>query len=155
MPNRYQREIEEILSRMEDSEPHRGPGDRTRPFQRPPARARTLPSIHLPFANLLLLVSVALRLIATGLAFYNGAANLLTGILGAIALLLFIVGLIVGWRSYGRPRSTSQWRGSNSAYVEQQPTPIHRNPLSALITRIRVFRLRRQYRRAQRDHDES
>lgn len=155
MPNRYQREIEEILSRMEDSEPHRGPGDRTRPFQRQQARARSRRSIHLPFANLLLLVSVALTLIATGLAFYNGAANLLTGILGAVALLLFIAGLIVGWRSYGRPRSTSQWRGPNTSTYVEQPTPIHRNPLSALITRIRVFRLRRQYRRAQREHDES
>lgn len=153
MPNRYQREIEEILSRMEESEPHRGPGDRTRPFQRPPSRARSLPAIHLPLSVLLLLVSIALTLIATGLAFYNGTADLITGIIGAVALLVFIVGLFVGWRGPFRRRSTPQWHGSSSAYVE--PTPIHRNPLSALLTRIRVYRLRQQYRRAQRDSDEN
>lgn len=154
MPNRYQREIEEILSRMEDSEPQRGPGDRTRPFQRPPSRARSLPSIHLPFGDLLLLASIAITLIATGLAFYNGAANLLTGILGAVALLLFLLGMIVGWRAQVHPRTTSRWRGPSNA-ANAEPTPIHRNPLSALITRFRVYRLRQQYRRAQRDRDES
>ena len=152
MPNRYQREIEEILNRMEESEPQpRGPGARPRPMRRPPTRS--LPSIHIALSPLLLLVSVALTLIATGWAFYDGAANLLTGAIGAAALIVFIIGMFVGWRGQVRPQRTTQWRqaGPSSA----KPTPIHRNPLSALLTRFRVYRLRQQYRRSQQQHDES
>lgn len=148
MPNRYQREIEEILSRMEESEPRRG--DRIRPLQRPPTRARALPRWRIPFVELMLLLSIALTLVAAGLAFYDGAPNLITGIIGAVALILFVVALIVGWRDRFRPQQTSQWRGASHTVV----TPLRRNPISALVTRIRVFRLRMQYRRAQRENDD-
>lgn len=152
MPNRYQREIEEILNRMEESEPqHRGPGDRIRPLRRP--APRSLPSIHIALSPLLLLVSVALTLIATGGAYYNGAPDLITGAIGAGALIIFIVGLFVGWRGQFRPHRTSQWRRTGPSSVAE-PTPIHRNPISALITRFRVYRLRQQYRRAQQQHDD-
>lgn len=156
MPNRYQREIEEILSRMEESEPQqRGPGDRIRPLRRPAPRTprSSLPSVHIALSPLLLLVSVALTLIATGWAFYNGAPDLITGAIGAGALLIFIVGLFVGWRGQFRPQRTSQWRGTGPSSVAG-PTPIRRNPISALITRFRVYRLRQQYRRAQQQNDD-
>ena len=135
MPNRYEREIEEILSRMEDSEPRRGRGDRIHPVQRPPTRAR---------------VRRTWTLIATGLAYYDGSADPITGIIGAVALILFVVALVVGWRARFRPQRAEQWRGGPSAVV----TPLRRNPFSALVTRIRVFRLRMQYRRAQRENDD-
>lgn len=150
MPNRYQREIEEILSRMEDSEPPRGRGDNIRPLRRPPSRVRSLPSFHLPFAELLILLSVALTLVAVGLAYFDGSPTVVTGIIGAAALVLFVLALVVGWRDRFRPqRTTAQWRGDS--YVEV--TPIRRNPFSALITRLRVYRLRMQYRRSQRDNE--
>ncbi|HET9109735.1 MAG TPA: hypothetical protein VFN78_02810 [Ktedonobacterales bacterium] len=150
MPNRYEREIEEILSRMEESEPRRGFGDRIRPMQRPPSRARSLPSFRVPFADVLMLLSIILVLVASGLAYFEGSATVVTGIIGAIALVLFVVALVVGWRDRFRPKKKAQWRGPS--YVEV--TPIHRNPVSALLTRIRVIRLRMQYRRAQRENGE-
>ncbi|HEY7849526.1 MAG TPA: hypothetical protein VIC27_05635 [Ktedonobacterales bacterium] len=151
MPNRYQREIEEILSRMEESEPRRGLGDRIRPMQRPPTRSRSLPTWRLPFVEALILLSIALTLIAVGLAYFDGSAGLITGIIGSAALVLFVVALVVGWRSRFRPQQAAQWRGASQSNV----TPLRRNPFSALATRIRVFRLRMQYRRAQRDNDQS
>ncbi len=151
MPNRYEREIEEILNRMEESEPRRGLGDRIRPMQRPPSRARSAPTIHIAIVEILMLVSIALTLIAMGIAYFEGSANLLTGIIGLVALVLFVVALVVGWRDRFRPQSKPQWRGATFENV----TPLRRNPLSALATRIRVLRLRLQYRRAQRDNDEA
>jgi len=150
MPNRYQREIEEILSRMEESEPRRGLGDRIRPVQRPPIRARSLPTTNLSVVEALLLASILLTLIACGLAYFDGAADLISGVIGVVALVLFVVALVVGWRDRFRPQHKAAWRGPTSAQV----TPIHRNPFSAIATQIRVYRLRQQYRRAQRDLDD-
>jgi hypothetical protein len=150
MPNRYEREIEEILSRMEESEPRRAFGDRIRPMKRPPSRARSLPSFHFPFVHVLMLVSILLVLVATGITYFEGSANLVTGIIGSIGLVLFVVALVVGWRDRFRPHKKAQWR--SPSYVEV--TPIRQNPISMLMTRIRVFRLRMQYRRAQRDNGE-
>ncbi len=145
MPNRYEREIEEILSRMDEDEPRRGLGDRIRPRQRPPARS--LPSVHIAFVELLMILSLILTMIAAGIAYFNGVGDVITGIIGGVALVLFVVALVVGWRGRFRPSSKPQWRGSSQVKV----TPIRRNPFSALATRIRVIRLRRQYRRAQRE----
>ena len=150
MPNRYEREIEEILSRMEESEPRRGFGDRIRPMQRPPQRARSMPSIHIPFAETLMLLSIILVLVASGIAYFEGAATVVTGIIGAVALILFVLALVVGWRDRFRPQRKAQWRGPS--YVEV--TPISRNPFRVLMTRIRVWRLRAQYRRSQRENGE-
>lgn len=150
MPNRYEREIEEILSRMEEDTPRRGLGDRIRPLQRPPARARSMPSIHIAFVELLLIISIILTMVAAGIAYFNGVADLTAGIIGVAALVLFVVALVVGWRDRFRPPSKPQWRGSSQVKV----TPIRRNPFSAIATQIRVIRLRRQYRRAQRENGE-
>ncbi len=150
MPNRYQREIEEILSRMEESEPRRGLGDRIRPVQRPPVRSRSMPTMTISFVETLMLVSILFTLIACGLAYFDGAADLVSGIIGVVALVLFVVALVVGWRGRFRPQHAPQWRGSATAHV----TPIRRNPFSAIATQIRVFRLRQQYRRSQREHDD-
>lgn len=147
MPNRYQREIEEILNRMEEDEPRRGFGDRIRPLRRPAARARSLPSFHIAFAELLIIMSAILVMIATGIAFYNGAADLISGIIGMVALVLFVVALVVGWRDRFRPSPKPTWRGSSQSRV----TPISRNPFRALAMRFRIMRLRQQYRRAQKD----
>lgn len=150
MPNRYEREIEEILNKMEESEPRRGLGDRIRPLQRPPTRARSLPRFHIAFVELLMLISIFLMLIAVGIAYFIGAADVVTGTIGMVALVLFVVALVVGWRDRFRPPLKSQWRGNT--YVEV--TPIRRNPFNAIATQIRVIRLRMQYRRAQRDNGE-
>ncbi|HEX8997020.1 MAG TPA: hypothetical protein VF812_13415 [Ktedonobacterales bacterium] len=151
MPNRYEREIEEILNKMEESEPRRGLGDRIRPLQRPPSRARSRSQVHVAFPEMLMLISIVLTLIAVGVAYFLGAADIVTGAIGMVALLLFVVALIVSWRDRFRPPLKSQWHGNT--YVEV--TPIRRrNPFSAIATQIRVIRLRMQYRRSQRDNGE-
>jgi hypothetical protein len=150
MPNRYQREIEEILNRMEETEPRRGLGDRVRPVQHSPTRARSLPTLRISLVEALMLLSIILTLVATGLAFFDGSANVVTGIIGMVALVLFVVALVVGWRDRFRPQPKTQWRGATAGKV----TPLRRNPFSAIATQIRVFRLRLQYRRAQRDNGE-
>lgn len=147
MPNRYQREIEEILSRMEEDTPRRGLGDRIRPLRRPPERARSLPTLHIPFVNLMIIVSVILAMIAAGIAFYTGDADLISGIVGMVALVLFVVALVVGWRDRFRPPTKPVWRGASQSRV----TPISRNPFRTLAMRFRIMRLRKQYRRAQED----
>ena len=150
MPSRYEREIEEILSRMEESEPHHGLGDRIRPFQRPPTRRRSLPTMRIPFEVILILLAVVFALVSAGIAYFNGDANIVSGILGAIGLLLFVVALVVGWRDRFRPPTKSQWRGPSPTTV----TPMRRGFFGAIATQLRVLRLRMYYRRSQRDNGE-
>ena len=149
MPSRYEREIEEILSRMEESEPRHGLGDRIRPFQRPTAPRRSLPTMRFPLEVLLILFAVVFALVAAGIAFFNGDATVASGILGAIGLVLFVVALVVGWRDRFRLSSQPKWRGNTV-----EPSHIRRGPLGALAARIRIMRLRREYRRAQSQQDE-
>lgn len=150
MPNRYEREIEEILNRMEESEPRKGLGDRIRPFRRRPARpARDLPSIHLPLLEMLLLIAIFLFLVAAGLAFYDGEPTPLSGWIGLAGLISFVVALVTGWRERFRPSTPPKWREDALG-----PTPIRRGPLAALAAQIRIWRLRQQYRSGQAMQDE-
>jgi hypothetical protein len=147
MPNRYEREIEEILSRMEESEPRKGLGDRIRPFRRP-ARPRGPQAPQIALLELLLLFAIVLILVAAGFAFYDGAPSPISGLIGLAGLVLFVVALVVGWRDRFRPSSKPQWRG-NAVEPYRQPSRVRRGPFSALAAQIRIRRLRREYRRAQ------
>ncbi|HEU0026337.1 MAG TPA: hypothetical protein VFQ25_04415 [Ktedonobacterales bacterium] len=155
MPNRYEREIEEILSRMEESEPRKGLGDRIRPFRRP-ARPRgpqmpRMPQIAL--LELLLLLAIVFILIAAGFAFYDGTPSPISGLIGLVGLVIFVVALVVGWRDRFRPSSKPQWHG-DSVDPYRQPSRARRGPFSALAAQIRIRRLRREYRRAQAQQDD-
>jgi hypothetical protein len=150
MPNRYEREIEEILNRMEESEPHKGLGDRIRPFRRRPARPpRDLPSVHIPFMEALLLIAIFLFLVAAGLAFYDGEPTPLSGWIALAGLISFVVALVTGWRDRFRPSPPPQWREDALA-----PARIRRGPLAALSAQLRIWRLRQAYRRGQAMQDE-
>jgi hypothetical protein len=152
MPNRYEREIEEILNRMEESEPHKGLGDRIRPFRRRPARQRGLPRLeapHIPLMEFLLLVAIFLILLAAGLAFYDGDTTPLSGWIGLAGVILFFVALVAGWRDRFRPAPPPQWRGNTLA-----STRIRRGPLAALAAQLRIWRLRQHYRRGQAAQDD-
>ena len=152
MPNRYEREIEEILTRMEESEPRKGLGDRIRPFRRRPARPRGLPTLdlpHIPLMEFLLLLAIFLILFAAGLAFYDGETTPLSGWIGLAGLVIFFMALVAGWRDRFRPSPPPQWRGDTL-----NSTRLRRGPLEALAARIRIWRLRQQYRRGQAMQDE-
>jgi hypothetical protein len=122
-----------------------------------------------------LLAGIAVILLGAGLSYFFGAH--LPRFLGntpvaawvsIIGVALFVVGLVIGWRrgfNSGRV-GTPSWRGNNltnssggnSTTSDTKVVQLHgrrsRNPLSALVTQIRIFRLKMRYQRL-RDHEES
>lgn len=147
MPNsRYEREIEEILNRMGDTDPQKDSNARVRPFRRPRARRpRTFSFPQFPVSQTFFLIAVALILIASGISFYENGSTWLSGVIGAAGLLFFVMALVVGWRSYFRP-STPRWRGTSL-----NDNPNRRSPFGGFMDQFRLWRLRQQYRQGQRD----
>ena len=145
MPNRYEREIEEILRNLETTEPKPGLGQkfgerlRRKQEYRPKPRRQGLPVPHFKTSEWLILIAVLAGLIAGGYAYANGEPNIVTGILsvvGAVCLILLVL-LPFLLRSRQSKQST---RYSNV-------TPLRRNPLDSISTRWNLFLLRMRYRR--------
>jgi len=150
MPNKYEREIEEILRNMERTEPKANLGQKFggRLRRRPdvPMNARRRSSFSFNF-NLstsawLLIIAWAAALIAGGYAFAAGEASFVTGILAIVATITLIA--IVLSPFFSRRNPTQSFRYGNV-------TPLRRNPLSSLATRWNLFLLKMRYRR-RRDH---
>src|SRR4249920_272071 len=100
MPNKYEREIEEILRNMERTEPKPGLGQklggriRRKSDSRTNVRQRSLPSLHFGVSEWCLVVAVCAALCAGGWAFAHGP-DIFTGaiaVIGAacLALVIFI-----------------------------------------------------------------
>jgi hypothetical protein len=178
MPNKYEREIEEILRNMDRPEPKAGLGNRIRAFNRPrPRRPRHFGAFGLTACEICLLAGILFILLGAGLRYFYGALQPTFGILandafsGLVALLgfaLFVLGLVLGWRSgfsgsrftATNWRGTSNYSGTNSAGSTASPTENkvvriqtrrNRNPFSAIATQIRILRLKMRYQRI-RDH---
>lgn len=152
MPHKYEREIEEILRHMDQTEPHRGLGGRIRSFpqQSPDPRPRRgSPRAPLSQLDVLLVVGLVVTLLAAGMAFYLQTPTLLTGGLALLALAVLLVALVAGWvQRFRGPRAPRVWRG---ATVEAAPTPIrvHRRGLFGEIgTQVRIVRLKWRYWRS-------
>ena len=148
MPNRYEREIEEILRNLESTEPKQSIGQkfgerlRRKPNNRVRPPRRTAPSLNFGVAEWLIVIAVIAALIAGGYAYANGQATLVTGILaviGAICLLLLALSQFI----FRSPRSAQTSRYSNVR-------PLRRNPLNSLKTRWHLFLLKMRYRRQKR-----
>lgn len=172
MPNKYEREIEEILRNLDRPEPKPGLGSRIRAFNRPrPKRARRAWEFGLSASEMFLLAGILVILLAAGLAFfwYGRQPTFLfdTPLVGWISLLgfaLFVVGLVVGWRYGGSSgRASSIVRRSTTYTSSTTSTPAdvnvvrlnsHRghNPFSAVATQFRILRLKMRYQRL-RDHE--
>jgi len=149
MPNRYEREIEEILRNLEQTEPKPGLGQRlsARLRPKPGRRSRSpkfaFPAFHLSWSEWLLVIAVLAMLISGGYAYAQGEANVGTGsvaLIGAVCLIL--VALSSFFRS---SRSTQSTRYGNV-------TPLRRNPLASIQTRWNLFLLKLHYRRNRSDH---
>jgi hypothetical protein len=144
MPNRYEREIEEILRNIDRTEPKQGLGDRFRAFNNRPKASRAPRRFHLPLdgTDLLFLLGIALALVAAGITFEGG--DFPTPITGGIAIAAFVVivcALGAQWMSRFRgPSMSKQWRGN----VVDLSTRRH-NPFSGIVTRFRIIRLRFRY----------
>jgi hypothetical protein len=175
MPNKYQREIEEILRNLEGPEPKPGLGNRIRAFNRPrPRRPRRVWEVGVSLSEMLLLAGIAVILLGAGLTYFFGLH--LPAFLGDVPLAawtsvagfaLFVVGLVIGWRrGFNSSRAgIPSWRGNNltnsngsNSGGDSKVVHLHarhsRNPLSALVTQIRILRLKARYRRL-RDHEDS
>jgi hypothetical protein len=150
MPNKYEREIEEILRNMERTEPRQGLGNRIRAFNRPretPRRDR--PSIAVSRGELFLLIGIALALIAAGLTYYKSGPFYVgpvpvSAVIALAAFAAIVVGLVIGWRDRFRGITSSnsqRWRGT---VVDITP---RRGPFNALVTRFRILRLKFRYLR--------
>lgn len=145
MPNRYQREIEEILRNMDQTEAKHGLSDRLRRFNQPrPIRERRPPSLRLTRSEALILLGIILALAAAGLTFYwDKPPTTVTGIIATVAFGVIALAVIGEWvvRLSG-PRGPKMWRGN---VVEMRPRS--RNPFHFIATRYRIVRLRLRYRK--------
>lgn len=144
MPNRYQREIEEILRNMERSEPRQGLGERIRAFNRPRPAPRRGPRITLTRIETMLLLGIACALVATGIAFYAGGQTYISGGFAVAGFVAIVLGLVTAWNERFRGGSRPTWR---SNVVDMTP-PRRHNPFSAIATQWRIFRLKLRYWRS-------
>lgn len=148
MPNRYEREIEEILRNLEQTEPGQSAGQRFR--RRPPARPqpnRRTFSPHFSVAEWLLLVAVAAALIGGGVAYivgipvYSRGEGLFTGILAVIGYVCLV--LVALSQFIFQPRRSRSYRYGNTTITPIRSTNLWTN----VKTRWNLFWLRRRYRR--------
>jgi hypothetical protein len=148
MPNRYEREIEEILRNLEQTEPKtaRSPkfGDRQRRKQnvRRSGNRRPMSSLHLTITEWLLVTTVITALVAGGYA-YVQETNIVTGILASVSLIcLILVALSHFVLNRSRPQPTR--------YGNVTITPLRRNIFSSIKTQWNLFMLKLRYRRRNR-----
>ena len=152
MPDKYMREIEEILRNLEGSEPQHDLGERIRPFKRPAARrprgprVSWVPRLELPIA--LMLLGIALALVGAGLTYYQLEATLVSGLIGLGGFLLFAAGVALGWwaRFRGVSLPARRVRRSPASDNVVRIRPVRSNPLSRLTTSLRMRQMRRRYR---------
>jgi hypothetical protein len=144
MPNRYEREIEEILRNMDQADPKAGKGQKLGGrFRKSPSRLRVHQprsfSWNLSTSEWLLATAIILALLSGGIA-YVARVSIVTLILALISFVC-LVGVAVSQfmvRSR-RPRSLQ--------YGNVTITPLRRGPLSTLRTQWNLFMLKMRYRR--------
>ena len=147
MPNKYEREIEEILRNMERTEPKPGLGKkfggriRRKSDSRTNVRKRSVPSLQFGVSEWCLAIAVCAALFAGGWAFAHGSADIFTGVIAVIGAVCLAVVIILPFMS--RSRYPKQSAGN--------VTPMRRNPLSSISTRWNLFVLKLRYRR-KKDH---
>jgi len=144
MPNRYEREIEEILRNLEQTKPKSGRG--TKSGERPSKRAGVHMrqphfSVRLSLSERLLLTAIIVALIAGGYAYVTQRPDLFTFILVLVAVVCLI---LVGCSQFiFQPRRRPQ----SLRYGNITITPLRRNPWTILKTQWNLFKLRMRYRR--------
>ncbi len=145
MPNRYEREIEEILRNLEHTEPSPGAGqklgERSRRKPGLSMRTRHSPSFSWNFstAEWLLIVAIAAALIAGGYE-YIVRTNIFTLVLALVSFVC-LVGVALSQFLF-QPRRPRSMRYGNVTI-----TPLNRNPFSVVKAQWNLFRLKLRYRR--------
>lgn len=144
MPNKYEREIEEILRSLDQSAPKPRLSQRLR--RKTTARPRSqqrglgLPAFNFGLSEWFLIIAWVAALIAGGWAFAQHGVNgdLFTGGIALISLGCLLMVVILAFMP--QSRYLGQTRAGNV-------TAIRRNPLSSLSTRWNLFLLKRRYKR--------
>jgi hypothetical protein len=143
MPNRYEREIEEILRNLEHTDPKAGQrfAERTRRKPTPP-RTYQRRSISLTLSTIewLLIIAVVTALIGSGVAFTPGPAGILTTIMATISMVCLIL-VALSYYLF-RPRSPRPVRFGNATV-----TPLRRSFFGNIKTRWHLFILKLRYQR--------
>ena len=107
MPQRYEREIEDILRNAERTQPKLslrerlhlrrrgslGPPERLRPRSARSARP------HFSTSEWYLLSGIAFGLVAAGIAYSSRGGTVLTGTLAVLAVLCLLLGMLTFWRA--------------------------------------------------------
>jgi|SRR5579859_2834513 len=156
MPNRYEREIEEILRNLEQPETKAGLGQklsgrlRRRSSPRPSVRQRESPSLNLSTSEWLLLIAVIAGLFAGGYAYIRYSSGLIppADIFSFALVVISVICLILVALSQftlGRQRIRSK------RYGDITITPLRRNPLSSIKTQWNLFMLKLRYRRKNKE----
>jgi hypothetical protein len=149
MPNKYEREIEEILRNMERTEPKPGLGQklggriRRKTDSRSNVRKRADLSLHFGVSEWCLAIAVCASLFAGGWAYAHGNADIFTGAIAVIGAACLAIVLILPFMSRSRYPAQSGASG--------KVTPIRGNPLNSISTRWNLFMLKLRYRR-KKDH---
>ena len=150
MPNRYEREIEEILRNLETTEPKPGLGQRfgerlrRKPDYRVKPPRRSFPSLHLKASEWFMIIAVIAALIAGGYAYAVGP-NIVTGIFVIVGAVCLVLTVLSGFSSRSRSSRFSRFSSPSSRY--SNVTPLRRNPLRSIATRWNLFLLKLRYRR--------
>ena len=140
MPNRYEREIEEILRNLDGGEPksQKGPRFADRSRRKPSPRQRTSRglSLHLRAVDVFLIIALAAALFGGGYAYAQQGPDMLTGILAIIGIVCLLCMVIAPFISR-----------ASAPPNRYKVTPLSRNPLSNLAVRWNLFVLKWRYRR--------
>lgn len=108
MPDRYEREIDDILRNIEDARPKPSLRERLhlprwgqdrRPARLRPRSARSARHRSISTAEWCLLAGIVLGTVAAGIAYTNGDGTALTGTLAVLAWLCLLLGLLTFWRA--------------------------------------------------------
>lgn len=122
MPDRFEREIDDILSKL-DKFPTRGPGYRARQ-----AVTRRILSVQRRIATRLARLSVG-QIMLGGIAliligfFFRTALPGIWNYLLILGLILFLTSLAISWLGGGQPAGSRQvyWRGRPASYYSSGP----------------------------------
>jgi hypothetical protein len=144
MPNRYEREIEEILRNLEHTEPRAGLGQKfgerfRRRSPRPaPQRTQSL-SWNFSTSERFLIACVVAALIAGGYAYLAGA-NVITLVLSIISFVCLLIVVCSQWLFQGR-------RSQSVRYGNVTITPLRRGPFGGIRTQWNLLKLKLRYRK--------
>ena len=144
MPNRYEREIEEILRKLEQPEGKSGSEQKfgkhlnrkVNPHMRTSQPRLTL---TVSPSERLLLIAIGAALISGGYAYLMRRQDIISLIFALVSVICLIALIYSQFRTRTAPRAVR--------YQNITITPLRRGPFSTLRTRWNLFKLRIRYRR--------